>query len=345
MTSIRPVILSGGSGSRLWPLSSAHRPKQFLALTGDQSLYEETLHRASLLSDLEPLIVTGAGLVDLVLEHTQGDVVIVVEPAPRNTAAAIVAAALVAGPDEVLVVLPADHLVADPESFVRSITKAVAVAESDGVVTLGVVPTRPETGYGWIKVGEGSVEDGYQIERFVEKPPEELANAMLADGNHLWNSGVFVGRSSVLVTWAERLIPEVVSAIRTSLPESPESPILLSSAFEEAPSVSFDSGVMERLPLGYVIPLDAGWSDVGSWVGVWENVDHDESGNAVRGDVVAMNSTNSLAWSSRRPIALVGLDGVVVVETDEGILVASMDSGQAIKAIVERLNERSGDDE
>jgi mannose-1-phosphate guanylyltransferase / mannose-6-phosphate isomerase len=340
---IHPVILSGGSGSRLWPVSNSERPKQFLSLIGDESLYASTVARARLFGDLPPTIVTGVAHRDLVGEISPDIGRIVIEPAPRNTAAAIVAAALLCHPDEILAVLPADHLVADADSFADALRIAVDIAEGGGVVTLGVVPTRPETGYGWIKIGEKVEPGAFVIDQFIEKPLFEAATAMLAGGDHYWNSGVFIAKSSEIVEAADRLVPDLLSSVRAAIPDNPGEVVYLTEEFGSVASVSFDTAIMERLSQSYVVPLDAGWSDVGSWVGVWENVDHDSDGNALRGDVVAVDSTNSLIWASDRQIAVVGLEGVVVVETDEGILIAAMDEGQAIRSVADKLREKLGE--
>lgn len=341
MTLIRPVILSGGSGSRLWPVSSAGRPKQFLTLVGDESLYASTVDRAGLFGDFPPMVVTGAAHVELVGEASATEVRIVVEPSPRNTAAAIVAAALLSDPDEVLAILPADHLVADPHAFAAAINLAAEMAEAGGIVTLGVVPTRPETGFGWIRIGEEIREGVFVIGQFLEKPPLDDAIGMLASGGHYWNSGVFVAKSGEILAAAKQFAPEVLAAVSGAIPDDSPGVIYLREEFGSAPSVSFDKAIMERLSISYVVPLDAGWDDVGSWVGVWENIDHDSAGNAVRGEVIAVEATNSLIWSSERPIAVVGLDGVVVVETSDGILIAAMDQGQEIRSVVDSFRKKS----
>ncbi len=337
--------MSGGLGSRLWPLSHAGTPKQFLSLFGEKSLFRSTIDRASLLSDVPPMILTGTRHDDLVTEEAPPDAVIVFEPAPRNTAPAIIAAALVSHPEDILVILPADHLISDTDSFVESMHLAVRIAEKGGIVTLGVVPTRAETGYGWIKMGTAGEDGGFTIDTFVEKPSEDVATAMLDDGDYLWNSGVFIARASQVIAAAEEFSPETLISVQASVPANPSARVFLGDQFLQAPANSFDRAVMERVANGFVVPLDAGWSDVGSWLSVWENLNRDSSGNATRGTVVTVDSANSLVWSSGRPIAVVGVEGIVVVETEEGILVAAMESGQQIRSVVEQLDKISGEGE
>jgi mannose-1-phosphate guanylyltransferase/mannose-6-phosphate isomerase len=335
---VRPVILSGGSGNRLWPLSNPEQPKQFLRLFGDESLFESTIRRASHISAHPPTIVTGASHVEMVMAEAPSGAMVLVEPAPRNTAAAVVAAALVGDPEDISVILPADHLVSNVDAFAAAVATAVDIAELGGIVTLGVIPTRPETGYGWIKVGPTTTSGGSEIVEFVEKPTRDRAATMLEGGEYLWNSGVFIARNEQIQQAARLHAPLVVAAVEASIPRDRAIRIVLGSEFLESPSTSFDKAVMEQIPDGKVVPLDAGWSDVGSWISVWENTERDSAGNAVRGHAITVDSENSMVWSSGRPIALVGLQGVVVVETDEGILVADIASGQEIRSVVARMN-------
>lgn len=260
----------------------------------------------------------------------------VVEPAPRNTAPAIVAAALVAEPTEILVVLPSDHLIRDSEAFFLAIDSAQRLAGRDAIATFGVVPTRPEAGYGWIRKGLAA-DGGFQIGEFVEKPSIESATEMLHDGDHLWNSGMFVARAGVIRETAKKLVPDLFDAVAASIPNPSGDRLDLTDTFLDAPSISFDHAIMENLDAGFVVPLDAGWSDIGSWEAIWEVTPKDELGNATEGDVVLVDSGNSLVRSSSRPIAVIGLNDVVVVETDAGILVAARDRVQEVRDVVKQL--------
>ncbi len=289
------------------------------------------------------MVLTGTRHDELVTREAPPECVIVFEPGPRNTAPAIIAAALASPPEDILVILPADHLINEPAAFVESVQQAVKIAENGGIVTLGVVPSRAETGYGWIKLGPAGVDGGFAIDTFVEKPSKVVAEAMLANGDCLWNSGVFIARAGGVISAADQFAPETLNSVRASLPADTSGRVFLGGEFLKATADSFDKAVMERVPNGFVVPLDAGWNDVGSWMSVWENVSRDSSGNATQGPVVIVDSTNSLVWSSGRPIAVVGVEGVVVVETGEGILVVAMESGQQIRSVVEQLKQNYGE--
>lgn len=327
------MVLSGGSGTRLWPLSVDARPKQFVPLFGKESLFQHTMSRARRLpGSSEPIVVTGASHYDLVAEAAQeAEPTILVEPGPRNTGPAIVAAALVAAPNDVLVVMPSDHLIGDEGAFAEATKVAVSLAEEGGIVTFGCVPDRPEVGYGWIRPGSASG-GGYHIAEFVEKPGPETAAEMLESG-YLWNSGMFVAVASVVAAEAASL--GLADPIRRAV-ESRDGG-RLGDDFLDAPAVSFDEAVMEKTDRGMVVPLDAGWSDIGSWHAVWERSARDRDGNAVEGAVELVDVTGSLVRSSGRPVAVVGLDDVVVVETEDGVLVTRRDRSQDVREVGRRL--------
>lgn len=343
MSVIRPVVLSGGSGTRLWPISQERLPKQFLPLIGEKTLFALTMERAvKVASGALPTVVTGnihASIVEGQLEHPAQ---VLVEPGPRNTAAAICAAALVAATDDVLVVMPSDHLIADFGAFDNALSAAVQIARTGGVVTFGIVPDRADEGYGWIKRG-AAIGSGHQILEFVEKPPREVAISFLAGGNYYWNSGMFVVTAGVVLKHLGRHSPEVLAAVERSLPETIGDRVELGEPFLSSPSISFDHAVMEKLNDAFVVPLDAGWSDIGSWDAIWEAMDKDTEGNFLTGDVVSLDSANSLVHSTNLPIALIGLEGVVVIETEHGVLVADRESAQRVKSVVEQLRLSNGE--
>ena len=371
---VQPVILAGGSGTRLWPLSREQSPKQLISLFGDESLLEATVHRLERLFAGErktqaeprferaaPIVVCGDDLHLATLERLQrcgGAPRILLEPTPRNTAPALTLAALAAradapdGTDPVLVVVPADHLIADNDAFVAALAQAVAHAAEGAIVTLGVPPEQPETGYGYIRIGAPvGLNGACAIDGFVEKPDRELAGHYVASGEYWWNSGIFVVRASVWLTAIARCRPLIASACaesfaRTSL-DSTGARRLERTAFAECPSDSIDYAVMEqlgseaRLP-GVVVPLVAGWSDVGAWDAVWQASEKDAAGNVARGRVLFEGSNDSFAHSDGRLVACVGVTGVVVIETADAVLVAAKDRVQEVRSVVSRLKAEHG---
>ncbi|MEX1093524.1 MAG: sugar phosphate nucleotidyltransferase [Acidimicrobiia bacterium] len=337
MSRVRSVVLSGGSGTRLWPLSVGARPKQFIDLFGGRSLFDATLDRARAIPGVVGVIVvSGTAHTDLIAEALDGtdqENIVLSEPSPRNTAPAIVAAALVADPQDILVVLPSDHLIPDTTEFNIAAGKAIELAEAGGVVAFGCVPDRPEVGYGWIKTGS-AVEGGFEIAEFVEKPDAARATELLS-GGYLWNSGMFVAKAAAILTEVEgtELLASVARAV------SERSNGQLSDAFSTAPAISFDHQIMERTEQGLVVPLDAGWSDIGSWHAVWQVSAKDDAGNVLIGDVAAIDSHNSLVRSSSRRVAVVGVDDVVVVETEDGVLVIPRDRSQEVREVLLHFEE------
>ena len=337
MSRIRSVVLSGGSGTRLWPLSVGARPKQFIDLFGGKSLFDATLDRARAVPGVVGVIVvSGVAHTDLVAEAVDGtdeETIVLSEPSPRNTAPAIVAAALVADPGDILVVLPSDHLIPDTVAFNIAAERAIALAEAGGVVAFGCVPDRPEVGYGWIKAGP-EVDGGFEIAEFVEKPDAARANEMLS-GGYLWNSGMFVAKAATILSEVEGT--ELLAAVERAVSERGDGQ--LSDAFSTSPAISFDHQIMERTGRGLVVPLDAGWSDIGSWHAVWQVSEKDEAGNVLIGDVVAVDSTNSLVRSTSRRVAVVGVDDTVVVETEDGVLVIPRRRSQEVREIRQYFEE------
>ena len=351
-----PVVLSGGSGTRLWPISREKYPKQLLPLVGDLSMLQATVGRLDGIPDLlEPLVVCNEEHRFVVSEQVRllgKQATVILEPLGRNTAPALTLAALWArrgGSDPVLIVMPADHVIALGEAFRDSVMRAVRLAGQGRAVTFGVTPDCPETGYGYIQQGlplnDGS--GAFQLARFVEKPDRATAQAYLDSGDYLWNSGIFVMRAS---TWLAALAvcrPDVLAACQAALADASEDGDFVRldrAAFEKCPSDSIDYAVMERLsagqaglPASAVIPLTAGWSDVGAWDALWKVLPKCESGNATRGDVMLEDCRNTLVVSESRLVACVGLSNLVVVETDDAVLVAHHDATQDVKKIVDRL--------
>jgi mannose-1-phosphate guanylyltransferase/mannose-6-phosphate isomerase len=360
MNKIIPVVLSGGSGTRLWPLSREKYPKQLLPLVGEQSMLQATLARMEGIEGLgEPLLVCNEEHRFVVAEQMRllgkkGRALL--EPFGRNTAPALTLAALWArqqGGDPVLVVMPADHVILDGETFREAVRKAVALADEGFAVTFGITPDCPETGYGYIQQGERLAGNAaaYRLARFVEKPDRETAQTYLDSGDFLWNSGIFVMRAS---TWLDALAvcrPDVLEACRLALLGGSEDGDFVRVArgeFEKCPSDSIDYAVMERLtggqaglPASAVIPLSAGWSDVGAWDALWKVLPKCDAGNASRGDVLLEGCSDTLAISESRLVACVGLSNVVVVETDDAVLVVHHDSTQDVKKVVDRLKAAS----
>ncbi|MEA5669631.1 mannose-1-phosphate guanylyltransferase/mannose-6-phosphate isomerase [Stenotrophomonas sp. MH1] len=344
MSSILPVILSGGSGTRLWPLSREAYPKQFLPLTGERTMLQATWLRVADVAAHPPIVVANESHRFVAAEQLQqagtAPSAILLEPIGRNTAPAIAAAALEArrnGDDPLLLVLPSDHLINDIARFHQAIAQAAAVAEQGKLVTFGIQPTAPETGYGYIKAVAG---DGPRaIERFVEKPDLATAETYVASGEYYWNSGMFLFRASRYLEELERLQPQILAACRTAWEKARRDTDFIrldAGAFKASPSDSIDYAVMEKTGDAAVVPLDAGWSDVGSWTALRDVSEQDADGNAHRGDVIAIDCRNTFAYGDRL-IAMVGLEDVIVVETNDAVLVGKSDRMQEVKDVVAQL--------
>lgn len=345
MQDLIPVILSGGSGTRLWPLSRESYPKQFLPLVGDDTMLQATWKRVAALTPRQPIIVANDGHRFMVAEQMReagaDPAAILLEPIGRNTAPAIALAALEAtrhGEDALLLVLPSDHVIADVPAFHAAVSEAAKAAENGRLVTFGIVPAGPETGYGYIRA-TGSGEGARAVQQFVEKPDRATAEAYVASGEYFWNSGMFLFRASRLLAELEALQPEMVAQCRSALSAAHRDPDFVridKDAFAACPSDSIDYAVMEKTRDAAVVPLDAGWSDVGSWSALWEVSPQDSAGNAHHGDVIAVDCRNTYAYG-RRLIAMVGLEDVVVVETDDAIMVGHRDQVQKVKDVVGQL--------
>jgi mannose-1-phosphate guanylyltransferase / mannose-6-phosphate isomerase len=342
---ITPVVLSGGMGTRLWPLSRELYPKQLLPLVGERTMLQETLHRLGSVDIAAPLIVCNEAHRFLVAEQLRQMGVkpqaILLEPVGRNTAPAIALAALKADPDALLLVLPADHVIRDTAAFAAAIKVAAASAQAGRMVAFGIVPTAPETGYGYIRKAAGSGKDGvHAIEQFVEKPPLERAQQFLKDGNYFWNSGMFLFKASSYLNELARLAPDIAASAKAALAGAqPDLDFvrLDKVAFEACRSDSIDYAVMEKTADAVVVPLAAGWSDVGSWSALHEALPADAQGNVTRGDVLIEDTAGCYLYSESRLVSAVGLKDHVVVETKDAILVAPKDRVQDVKNLVARL--------
>jgi mannose-1-phosphate guanylyltransferase/mannose-6-phosphate isomerase len=342
---IVPIILSGGSGTRLWPLSRPARPKQLLAMLGAETMLRATLDRLEGLEDVaEPFVVCNAGHHHLVAAELEsaghGTDRIVLEPVGRNTAPAVAAAAhLVADDAALLLVLPADHVITDRGAFAAAVRLGESYASEGSLVTFGIVPGYPETGYGYIRMGQELGDSVRRVDSFVEKPDVDTARSYVADGDHVWNSGMFLFSAGTYLEELRQHSPDIAEAATQAVAFATRSDgvHLDEDAFAGSPSDSIDYAVMEHTHRAVVVPLDAGWSDVGSWSAMWELSDRDGAGNVTIGDVVTIGTSGSYVRSDGKLVAVVGLEGVAVVDTPDALLVAALDDSQDVKAVVEQL--------
>lgn len=347
-----PVIISGGSGTRLWPLSRKYKPKQFLNLMGENTLFQDTLNRLNGLEDIQsPIVVCNQEhrfmVADQLQELTIDNGQIMLEPVGRNTAPAIAIAALQALEkeyDPLLLVLAADHVIHNIAQFHQAVNTARNQADNGFLVTFGIVPTSANTGYGYIEAVEKDKVSS--VNAFVEKPDLATAQSCLDSGSHYWNSGLFMFKASVFLAELERYAPEILNACRLALNASQVDLDFIridNKLFKQCPSDSIDYAVMEKTDKAVVVPLDAGWSDVGSWASLWECVAQDESGNVLQGDVIIDDVENSYIHSEHRLVSVLGLENIVVVETADAVMVSSKDKVQNVKNIVNALikNKRS----
>ena len=363
---IQPVVLSGGSGTRLWPLSREKYPKQLLPLIGDDSLLQATVRRVDGIAGVDlasPMVVCNEEYRFVIAEQLRlmgKPGTLVLEPVGRNTAPALTLAALAAGKngaDPILLVMPADHVILDKQAFQTAVRQGALLASDGAIVTFGITALTPETGYGYIQTGALYSAGASYIARFVEKPDLQTANAYLSEGTYLWNSGIFMMRASVWLSALKICRPDILTACETAWGNEQTDGEFVrvdKDVFSQCPSDSIDYAVMERiaagqgagnkgapglLPTGVVIPLSAGWSDVGAWDALWQVLPKDDSGNVAQGDVLMQDSRNTLALSEGRLIACVGVDNLIVVETSDAILVAHKDKTQDVKKIVDRLKQ------
>lgn len=342
-----PVILAGGNGVRLWPLSRRQRPKQFLSLDGECSLLANTLTRLEGLGMAAPIVICHEEHRFLAAEQLRqagvDDARLLLEPEGRGTAPAIALAALLARSDgrkEPLLVLPSDHDLADGDAFQAALDRAARLAEAGQLVTFGVVPTRAETGYGYLQAGEAVGDAGFAVTRFVEKPDLATAERFLASGDHFWNSGIFVLRPDDYLDALAAFAPSMLAACCSAMDGATIDLDFLRPdvrSFLQSPSDSVDVSVMERTDKAAMVPLAAGWSDIGSWQALWEVLPRDADDNALRGDVVCEQSHGLLVHADSRLVATLGVRDLVIVETDDAVLVADRTQSQQLRVLVERL--------
>ncbi|MCW2099399.1 UNVERIFIED_ORG: mannose-1-phosphate guanylyltransferase (GDP) /mannose-6-phosphate isomerase type 2 [Pseudomonas psychrophila] len=346
-TNIYPIIMSGGSGSRLWPLSRQLNPKQFLPLADELSMLQVTINRLNGLNAAQPRLICNEQHRFLAAEQLRmlglDKANILLEPVGRNTAPAIALAALQVSnetDDPILLVLAADHLIQDVAAFQSSINIALPLAQSGKLVTFGIVPSHAETGYGYIEKGKDSGVGGFDVVRFVEKPDLNTAKDYLASGNYFWNSGMFMFRASSYLEELEAYRPDILKSCRAALAGGSQDmhfTRLDEAAFAACPEDSIDYAVMEKTQHAVMVPLDAGWSDIGSWTALWDVSSKDEQGNVFKGDVLDQDSRNTFVHANSRLVATVGVDDLVIVETKDAVLVAHKNHVQDVKKIVTQL--------
>jgi mannose-1-phosphate guanylyltransferase / mannose-6-phosphate isomerase len=341
-----PVILSGGSGSRLWPLSRGQYPKQFLPLVTENTMLQETVLRLDGMDGIQaPIAVCNENhrfmVAEQLWEVDAKPSAIILEPVGKNTAPAVAVAALAAPSEEdILLVLPADHVIDNTIAFQDAVEQAKELAAEDYLVTFGIVPTGPETGYGYIKRSNTKISHAFAVSAFVEKPDLEKAVQYVESGEYFWNSGMFVFKAKRYLQELEKFNPEMLAACRKAFAQAKVDMdfIRLDKAdFSACPADSIDYAVMEKTDQAMVIPLAAGWNDVGSWSALWEVAEKDAAGNAIKGDVMTYDVSNSYLHSEKKLVAAIGVDNLVVVETDDAVMVAPKNRVQEVKEIVSQL--------
>ncbi|WP_305909896.1 mannose-1-phosphate guanylyltransferase/mannose-6-phosphate isomerase [Methylomarinum sp. Ch1-1] len=343
-----PVILSGGSGTRLWPLSRSQHPKQFLPLVSHNTMLQETVLRLHGLDNMKaPIGVCNEDhrfmMAEQLREIGANPSAIILEPVGKNTAPAVALAALSAeSADEVLLILPADHVIANVQAFQAAVDKANHLAQQGHLVTFGIVPTAAETGYGYIKAGDSHSEGSFQVAAFVEKPDQATAQSYVDSGDFYWNSGMFAFTAGRYLQELEKFQPAMLSACKEALAGAQQDIDFVrldAEAFGRCPADSIDYAVMEKTDQAVVIPLAADWNDVGSWSALWDVTRKDEHGNAISGDVLTLDTEDSFLHSGSKLIASVGVSNLIVVDTDDAVMIASKDRVQDVKKIVDQLKE------
>ena len=340
--SICSVIMAGGSGTRLWPLSRAAHPKQFLKLHGEDTMLQETVKRLSGLDIQASITICNEEHRFFVAEQLreidkQGSIIL--EPVGRNTAPAIALAALTAKDDPLLLVLAADHVIRDEAAFREAVIRAIPLAEAGKLVTFGIVPSAPHTGYGYIKRGK-DIGEGFEVDAFVEKPSSDVAQDYFSSGDYYWNSGMFLFRASNYLEELKKFRPDILEQCQGSVMDVKTDLDFLridKDMFESCPAESVDYAVMEKTSHAVVVPMDAGWNDIGSWSSLWDISEKDGEGNSTHGDVILHNTRNSYVRSDNKLVAVIGVDDLVVVSTKDALMVAHKDSVQDVKMITESL--------
>jgi len=352
---IIPVILSGGSGTRLWPLSRKQCPKQYLPLVGDNTMLQETILRLSGLDNLvDPIIICNADHRFLVAEQCQQidikNPTILLEPVGRNTAPAIAAAALQSLKqidDAVLLVLSADHVIQDVEAFHQAINIASNQAQAGKLAIFGVVPTDANTGYGYIKSSKANNDGAYKVKEFVEKPDLQTAQTYLGQGNYLWNSGMFMFKAATLINELITHSPEIVTPVNDAVNNAEQDLDFIrldKQAFESSPSDSIDYALMEKSDNVVVVPLDALWNDIGTWSALNDIGIKDTNGNVIKGDVITQDTTNTYINANHHIVATIGVDNLIVVDTSDATFIATQDKAQEVKSLVESLQSDGRDE-
>jgi mannose-1-phosphate guanylyltransferase len=339
---ITPIILSGGSGTRLWPLSTSEKPKQFLGLTETLSMFQLTLRRCDHRNHFKPPLIVASALHGALITAQMEDIgispsAIILEPCARNTAPAIALAAIEAGPDSVLLVMPSDHVIDDEQAFHSAINAALPFAADGWLVTFGITPTRADTGFGYIQIGEALGNDVFRVAEFVEKPDVETAGVMLATGDHAWNGGIFMFRASALLAVLSEYAPDILRAAQSAMVESkrdgafvyPDEP-----AFAAAPSDSIDYAVMEKAAQVAVVPVSMGWSDLGSWDALHEIGAKDDASNVVSGDVTLLEGQGNLIRSDGIRISASGISDLIIIASGNELLILPRGKSQDVKSLI-----------
>ena len=350
ITLIVPVILSGGSGTRLWPMSRDERPKQFLALTGERTMFQMTLDRAGDEARFAgPLIVANARHAGLIEDQLEGrTATLILEPLARNTAPAIALAALAANPSDPLLVMPSDHVITDVPAFMAAIDAALPLVERGWLATFGITPDAPETGYGYIQTGEEVGVGAHRVDRFVEKPDAATAEAMLAQGGYVWNGGIFLFRADAYLRALAEFAPAMLDAARASMEAAErigQRVLPDAEAFAASPSDSIDYAVMEKVAKKEggrvaVVPVSMGWSDIGSWDAL-HTLNADAAGDAHSGDVIALDTTGCLLSSDGIRIAAVGVSDLIIVASGDSVLIMPRGQSQDVKRVVAAVKEQN----
>lgn len=348
---ILPIVMAGGSGTRLWPLSRKLFPKQFLTLFGSQTMLQTTVNRLQELPHMPPMIICNEEHRFIVAEQLRVANIqhsgLILEPVGRNTAPAIALAAFEAiknGEDPILLVLAADHIIKNETAFIDAVAKAKYFAEQSKLVTFGIVPTAPETGYGYIMRGSALSEDGFSVEQFVEKPDLSTAKAYLNSGKYYWNSGMFLFKASRYLAELKMHCPEIYNACEQSITKASIDNDFIrvdKDSFAACADDSIDYAVMEKTADAAVVPMDCEWNDVGSWSALWEVSDKDDNGNAIWGDVKTLNTKNSLIYAPDKLVTTIGLEDVAIIDTKDAILVAKQSQVQKVKQIVAMLKQEN----